>query len=255
MRTMVRIEGVNLEKLLREAPKCGVTLFSVRRVGARRIFARADTKALPALAALCASSGWAIETVRTDWITCALRFGRRRPLLPIGLALCVGLVWLSAQMVLAISIGHAGENVAEVRRVLADQGVRPGRLKAACSVDRLREELALRLPGLAFAGVRYAGSTMLIDCYPAMEAERAGIPGEGMDIVAREAGIVTAIMASSGTPQVAIGQAVRRGQVLIRGEERTEQGGDAPFQCLLHLGLGERDRGALLRRPTGREPL
>jgi hypothetical protein len=97
-------------------------------------------------------------------------------------------------------------------------------MKAAFSLDRLREGMALALPGAAFAGVRYAGSTLIVDCRPALIGERAGVPGEGMDIVATEPGIVTAITASSGTPVVEIGQAVRKGQVLIRGEERTERG-------------------------------
>ena len=44
-------------------------------------------------------------------------------------------------------------------------------------------------------------------------------------IVAAQSGIIVRISAESGTPQVTAGQAVRKGQVLIRGQERTGGGG------------------------------
>ena len=224
MRIGVRIEGINLEKFLRAAPESGVFLHGVRRTDARALEAQVSARGRAALWALCAQSGWRVFETGADSPVRTLRALRRRPMLLPGAALCVLLVWLSSQMILAVRIEHAQQNTAEVRRYLASQGVFPGRMKAAFSLNRLREGMALALPGAAFAGVRYAGSTMVVDCRPAVMGESTGVSGGGADIVALQPGIVTAITAASGTPQVKIGQAVRKGQVLIRGEERTEKG-------------------------------
>ena len=145
-------------------------------------------------------------------------------MLPVGAAAALAAVWLSAQMILGVSITGAGENIAEVRRVLDRMGIRPGRMKAAVSTDALRGELALSLPGLSFVGVRYAGSVMLVECQLARTGEEKGISGECADIIAAQDGVVTRIYAASGTPLVVPGQAVRRGQVLIAGQEKTGQG-------------------------------
>lgn len=224
MRITVRIDGLNLEKLLRAAPESGVTLFRVRRAQARALEAQIRVQDKAALENLCTRFCWAMTETGADLQLRALRFFCRRPMMPLATALCVLLVWLSSQMILAVRIEHAQENEAEVRRFLSSQGVRSGRLKAAFSIDELREGMALALPGASFAGVRYAGSTMIVDCRPAVLGESADVMGEGMDIVAQQPGIVTSIVVASGTPQVEIGQAVHRGQVLIRGEERTEKG-------------------------------
>ena len=72
--------------------------------------------------------------------------------------------------------------------------------------------------------VRYDGSTLVVSCQGAREGEKTDIPGEASDIVALQPGIVTRITVRSGTPAVEVGQAVRKGQVLIRGEERAEGG-------------------------------
>jgi len=224
MRISVRIEGINLERLLRSAQESGITLLSVRRTDACTIEAQIPVRDKAALMEICARCGWAVSETGADRRMRAALFFIRRPMILPGAALCLLLVWLSSQMILSVRIEHAKENAAEVKRYLISQGVRPGRMKAAFSLDHLREGLTLALPGVSFAGVRYAGSTMIVDCRPSVQGERAGVSGEGMDIVAAQAGIITAITASSGTPAVKTGQAVHRGQVLIRGEERSEKG-------------------------------
>lgn len=224
MRVTVRIEGLNLEKLLRLAPQSGVTLREVRRIGARALVAVVPAWQLRALRSLCGRAGWALSELHADAGIRAARFGRRRVSLAMGMALCIALVWLSGQMILSVRIDNAQENIAEVRRFLAESGVRPGAFKRAFSLDDLRSRLALRLPGLSFAGMRYAGSTLVIDCRPAREGENRATAGAGMDIVALEPGVVSRVAASSGTPQVTPGQTVRKGQVLILGQERTQRG-------------------------------
>lgn len=220
----VEIEGINLEKLLRAAADGGLLVTNARRCGPRTMRLRVRAYQMRQLRTLCARFGWELREVRAGALARAARMLRRRPMLAPGLALGALLVWLSGQMILAVRIDNAQENVAEVRHVLAEAGVRPGRLKAAFSLDELRARLALRLPGLSFVGLRYAGSTLVCDCQRATLGEQADVPGGGMDIVAAQPGIVTRISVSSGTPQVTPGQAVCKGQVLISGVERTQKG-------------------------------
>ena len=231
MRVTLDVEGVNLEKLLSRAQAEGIVLLGARRTGARRMRVSIAPDKRPTLEALCEKSGWGLREVRVDGGLRAARVIARRPMLPVSLALCVLLVWLSSQMILSVRIEHAQEHVAEVRRFLAQEGVHPGRFKRAFSTDDLRVKLALHVPGLAFASLRYAGSTLVVDCRPSVLGEQWKTPGSELDVVAAQPGIITHIFASSGTPQVVPGQAVHRGQVLIRGEERTQQGGVRPVQA------------------------
>lgn len=220
----MEVEGINLEKLLRAAAEEGILVTHAKRSGPRRMRLHVQAWQAAQLRALCARFGWELRETRAGVLVRAERFLRRRMLLAPSLALGALLVWLSGQMILSLEIDHAQEHIAEVRRALAEEGVRPGRMKAAFSLDALRAQLSLRLPGLSFVGLRYAGSTMICDCQQAVSEEAADVPGEGMDIVAAQPGIITYISAASGTPQVVPGQAVRRGQVLISGTERTQGG-------------------------------
>ena len=194
------------------------------RIGQGKLTVSVWTHHVPALSALCMRFGWEMQEIDAGLAVRALRFAKRRMMLFAGLVLCIAAVFVSSQMVLWVSIEHAGEYEAEVRRFLAEENVRPGRLKSAFSTDALREQLSLRLPGLAFVSLRFEGSVLVVDCRGARTGEQIAVDGEGLDIVAARDGIVTTIYASSGTPQVHPGEAVQKGQVLILGQERTRRG-------------------------------
>ena len=225
MRLTVEIEGINLEKLLRAAQEAGIVLQDIVRSGQRTIRASVLPGERAALETLCEKSGWQTREIRADVFVRVVRFFKKRFMLPVSAILCMMLVYFSSQMILSVRIEHAQENVAQVRSFLKETGVRPGRMKAAFSLDDLRAKLAYSLPGLAFTSFRYAGSTLIVDCRPAALGEMLAIPGNALDIVAAKPGVITRISASSGTPVVVPGETVHKGQVLIKGEERTEKGG------------------------------
>jgi len=219
-----------LEKLLRTAADSGIVIHSARRKGARALRLRVRADQLKMLQALCAQSGWSCRIVKRGRL---LRFGcllRARPAMLPAFVFGAALVLLSSQMILRIRIEGAGKSAAEVRRVLEDEMVHPGRMKQSVSLDGLRARLAYRLPDLAYAGAYYEGSTLVIDCRSAVSEENLEIDGRG-DIVAAQSGIVNRIWASSGTPMVQPGQAVHKGQVLIAGFERSGKGAQIPVQA------------------------
>ena len=231
MQVTARIEGINLEKLLREAAQQGVVIRAARRVDERRMEICVYAVQESALSSLCARSGWRYTRVRASWQVHVVRFFRSRPLFLPAMALGVMLVWLSSLMILRIRVEHARESEAAVGHVLRQEGIHTGTLKQSIELGSLRARLAHALPGLAFAGVRYEGSTLVVQGYPAVEGERLSTAGQEMDIVAAHSGIVSRIWASAGTPVVEPGQAVHQGQVLIAGYEKSEKGSSVPVKA------------------------
>lgn len=222
MYVTLSVEGINLERLLRNAADSGLVICSVRRTGLRtmRLRVRADQEAQ--LITLCKEYGWNCVRVQAGILIRLACWLKARPMFLPAMALAVMLVFFSSRMILFIRVEGAEESGAQVRRVLAEEGVRIGSLKESWSPRVLNAVLAHRLPGLAHAGAFYAGSVLVIDCHPAREGENMELAG-GEDIVAARSGIISSIWASSGTPQVTPGQAVHQGQVLIAGYERGEK--------------------------------
>ncbi len=231
MKLTLEITGLNLEKLLSCAARERVCVRDVQRVDTRSIRVRVGFFERKALRTLCERYGWEMREVRADAGWRAVRRMRKQPSRLVAVALFLGLMMYSSQMLWDIRIEHAGKAVAEIRTYLKEQNIVPGRLKRSISAEALREQLMLRLPDLSFVGVRWAGSVLMIDCQEAEMGEHVLTEGESLDLVAEQAGIVTRLWVLSGTPQVEIGQAVSEGQVLIRGEERAGQDSVYPIQA------------------------
>jgi len=231
MHVTVKIEGINLEKLLCIASEEGIWIARATRIDARGMTVRVRADQAARLYTLCERCGWTHVTLDEGRFMRLARFLRRRIAFAPGILLGILLVFLSSQMILSVRVENARENAAEIRRFFEQEGVHPGRLKAAFSLDELRAKLSHRLPGLSHAALRYAGSTLVCDVQAATEGEQLSVSGDGMDIVATQSGIVKKIWVSSGTPQVVPGQAVHKGQVLISGQERSEKGTMLPAKA------------------------
>ena len=227
----VRIRGLNLEKLLREAQQSGVTLNGAQRISERVVQAKVSLKNRRALLALCERYGWEIEERRAGVLLCAARFLKRRCLLAPGLMLGLLLLYFSSGFVLRVDVQGAQEYEAEVMRLLAKEGALPGAMKRRLSFDALRDAMLLRLPGISYAGFHYDGSVLGVECRLTREGENVLKQGNGLDLVASEPGVVTRIAALSGTPLVRPGDAVRAGQVLVKGEEHSEKGTTVPVHA------------------------
>lgn len=224
MNLTLELSGLNLERLLRAAGACGVRMKNVRRVDERTMRVVVPAAQKKKVAALCEKYGWQMAEIRAGGLLRLARGAKRRWTLGLSVLLSIFWVYLSSEMIWRVEIDGAGENAAEVRRCLEAENARVGRLKRRVSTDHLADALALAVPGLAHAAARYEGSTLVVDCQRAREGERAGVAGQGAEIVAAREGVIVRISAESGTPRVKPGQAVRKGQTLISGQERTGGG-------------------------------
>ena len=220
----LELVGLNLEGLLTRAAQAGIRIRGARRVDERTMRVCIDAPQRGDMEALCARCGWAMREIRAGAGLRCRRWLRRHWTRAAAVLVFWALTAASSRLLLAVRVENAGRDAAEVQRYVREAGLVPGRPKRTISTDAVRETLLLRLPDLVYASVNWAGSTLVIDCQEALVGEEALIAGGGLDLVAAQPGIVTRIWVLSGTPAVEIGQAVRAGQVLIRGEERGGQG-------------------------------
>ena len=224
----LEVGGLNLERLLNLAIRNGILICHVQRLGPCRMRLKLPVWQRKRFFEFCARYGWESTTISPGQ---ALRLGRwlkNKPMLLVGAVLYLFLMMISSEMIWQIRIDNAGKSAGEVRRFLIDERITAGKLKDTVSITDLREQIMLRVPDLAHVAIDYEGSRLVLTCQPSLEGENTGVSGQSLDLIARQDGVVTGIVVKSGTPVVSVGQAVRAGDVLIRGEERGEKGSVHP---------------------------
>lgn len=224
----IGVEGLNLERFVRQAAEQGIALTGMRRTGARRLTALVRESALPAVEALTVQGGWRLTVGRRHGLGRALTWMRVRRVLCMGL-LAAGVALLAAtQVIWRVEIADGGAYEAEIRQALEDMGVTPPFVRSMVSLGELRDGLEWRYPRIAWFECGWRGGTLVIRAVEGVLPRQDGLTDQPCDVVAARDGIVHAIVTRAGTPAVKPGQLVRKGEVLIRGEERMADGAVTP---------------------------
>ena len=225
-----RITGLNVEKLINEARKRGLTLQKARREENRAITAEASPRDYRALKALCREMGYETGPAEPLGLLRVFERIKRRTGLWAGILIGAALVIWSLGYVWQIRVENAGPYAGEVRLFLEENGIHPGIRRSAVDLQGLREGLEWRLPKVKWVRAEWAGVALVLRI-------EEGVPPPDQadlspaDVIAAEDGLLKRLTVYAGTPQARPGDLVREGQVLIRGEERGPNGETVPVQA------------------------
>lgn len=109
---------------------------------------------------------------------------------------------------------------------LSELGVQRGMKKSSVREISLSRQLSALFPECAFIGVSVRGVYLTVDARYEEEAPEIYRPEEQADLVAAWDGIVETVFVQAGSACVKPGDAVKKGEVLIRGEERAGKNGE-----------------------------
>ncbi|MBQ8556230.1 MAG: sporulation protein YqfD [Clostridia bacterium] len=218
------VEGLNIERFLRQAGDQGIALSGVRRAGARRLTALAWADDLTALQEICLRGGWCFAAQERTGLGRSVTWMYRRWMLAGGILTALVIMALASQVMWRIELVDAGTYTADIQAALLEWEIQPPMLRRQISLAELRDMLEWRYPDVAWFECGWRGMTLVIRAVDGVAPDAPLTHMGAGDVIAHRDGIVTSIQTKAGTPQVEIGDLVRKGDVLIRGEERTSDG-------------------------------
>lgn len=210
----VRAEGLNGMRLVREIARGDVRLYRLRMRPPRALsfgVRRKDLhKVVAILNAMCYN--YSIKgSISEDGSL------PRRLFLPVAALMMAVLVFCSDLFVWRVEVtGAEGVLAEDVRAVVAAERGGPGSFTWGVDEARLESALAA-LDGIAAASVSLKGSVLHVSVLEELSGEGVPPATEG-DLVSGYDGVVTRVVAESGTPLVDAGDVVARGDTLITGD-------------------------------------
>ena len=218
-----RVTGLNVEKLINEARKRGLVLKKARREQNRALTVELSPQDCGAFQSLAGEMGYAAGPAEPLGMLRLIRRLSRRPGLWTGIFFASALLIWSLGYVWQISVENAGPYAGEIQLFLEENAIRPGVRRSAVNLEALREGLEWRLPKVKWVRAEWSGVTLCLRVEegtppPEMDDARTG------DVMAAEDGVLKRLTVYAGTPMAKPGDLVKKGQVLIRGEERGKNG-------------------------------
>ena len=232
----LRVRASLPERLLSLAAEKGIALTEVRRPAEGLLVMDLGPREARRFLALCERCGLSADVERVGGTGKLTAWLRRRATLAAGILAFALLTPFALSRLWRVDIAFTGTsaslgNRAEVAAALEALGVRPGG-SAGIDAARLSSELAARLPGYSYVGAKVRGVRLLVEAVPEARRPELYALDAPRDLVADRDGIVVSVNALAGEPCVKPGDAVRRGQLLIRGEERARADATRPIAAL-----------------------
>ena len=220
----MRIRGLMPEKLIERARETGVRFMSIEPGSHHEITVEVGAADAEKLSALCARFSIPCEVLSRRGKSALAAALRRRWTLLIGILVMLAACWALLGRVWRVDVRFIGDSAARgdpaaVAEALREMGVHAG---MARDIDPriLSEALLSRCEGLSYAGARLQGVRLSIEAAPETASPEVYDVRVPRDLYADRCGIVVSVNVESGQPCVKPGDTVRRGQLLIRGEEK-----------------------------------
>ena len=220
----MRIRGLMPEKLIERAREMNVRFLSIEPGDDHVITVEVSAPDAGKLSALCARFSIPCEELSRRGRSALSAAVRRRWTLLIGVLVMLVACHALLGRVWRVDVRFIGDSAAlgdpaAVSAALREMGVHPG---MARDIDPklISEELLSRCEGLSYAGARLQGVRLSIEAAPEAASPEVYDVRVPRDLYADRSGIVVSVNAEAGQPCVKPGDTVRRGQLLIRGEEK-----------------------------------
>lgn len=214
----LRLRALMAEKFIKRALEAGVALGDVERLGEREICFTVSERDAARVRELAARYGLAVEQVKLVGRARLRDALRRRPSLPAAVALAVLLCALALSRVWFIALPD--EDPARFAAALKKAGVRVGMPVSRIDTRQIESYLLAELGDFAYVGARLDGVRLKIEAVRELPRPDLYDPANSRDLVASRDAVIVSINAFAGEAAVKAGDTVRRGQLLIRGEER-----------------------------------
>lgn len=121
----------------------------------------------------------------------------------------------------------------EIINALGESGLKVGMIKYGIDYDETKRQFLINNPDYTYMSITLNGTTAKVDLYSAVKSQEIYDYSKPADIIAGKDGEITKILTIRGTAQVKPGDQVKKGDVLISGNEHMLVGNSESYvyQC------------------------
>lgn len=226
---MIRLDGLGLERMLNAMLLNGIPVWNVKKESRARMTLEMRAKDFYRLRPLKRGKRCRIHIMERHGMPFLLARFRHRKLLVLGALLC-GILLIAAQTRIWLIRVEGAVRVpqAVVLRAAEEAGVYTGMPRSAVELAALSQTVRAYDERIAWAGARTDGIILtleIVEAEPIPPRPDKSIPS---NVVAKKDGIIEKVTALSGKSNVKPGDAVRAGEILIRGDI-TREGAAEPL--------------------------
>lgn len=214
----IRAKGFSAERFMNLAAYRGVYLWDVTQTGASMTM-KAAGGSIEILEACAQKTGCTMEILGWGGLPAFLGRFRKRQVWTAGLLFfAAGLYFLSSFIWMVEVEGNERLAKEDILSFCGEMGLRPGGWKRNVDTEEVTKRLLEEFPDLSWVSVGIRGTDATIRLAETIEKVELVDQETPCDMIASADGVILQITAERGTPLVAAGDVVQKGDILISSE-------------------------------------
>lgn len=220
---LIEIQSLIPEKFINLMWKNNIYIKNIKKKSITTMTMEIDLKDYYNIKDIAQKTGTKIKIIKRRGILFLIIKLKKRVTLAVGMILFIGIIYYLSTFIWSIEItSDKGLPPYIIRQQLKSYGIKPGVNKSKINMYKIEKELMKNNDNIMWAKVRIEGSKLAVRAI-----ERKSPPNiikeEGFcNLIANKDGKVLRIYTTLGTPVVKVGDDVKKGQILVKGEQGQE---------------------------------
>ena len=215
---IITVKGLFIERFINICIRRQIYLWNIQKTRRNIMKTNISIKAFKKLRPVAYKTKCKVNIIRKKGLPFILHKYKKRKAFIIGILLFVFSLCFLTSFVWVLEVeGNDTVETGEIIQYLEHYNLRPGTLKSRINTDFLENRLMLEIDKLSWVSIEVKGTKAII------RVKEGRLPPDIIEkdipcnIVALRDGVISSIVAKSGTPVVKEGDTVERGQLLVSG--------------------------------------
>ncbi len=143
---------------------------------------------------------------------------RKRKIFVIAVLVIAIFIFVSTKFIWNIEVdGNEKISEEEILELVSEYGIKQGKLKSNINEEKISNSIRLKRNDLSWIGINMKGTNVIITVREAIEMPEIIDKNEICNIIATKDATISKIVVQSGTARVAVGDEVKKGDILVEG--------------------------------------
>lgn len=220
---LIEIQSLIPEKFINLMWKNNVYIKNIKKKNITTMTMEINLKDYYGIEDIAQKTGTQIKIIKRRGIVFLIIKLKRRITLVTGVVLFIGIIYYLSTFIWSIEItSDKGLPPYIIRQQLKNYGVKPGINKNKINVYKLEEELIKNNDSIMWVKIRIDGSKLSVNAVERKSPPNIIKEDEPCNLIAKKDGKVVRIYTTLGTPVVKIGEDIKKGQILVKGQQGQE---------------------------------
>lgn len=217
------VEGMFLERFINICRSKNIVLWNIERKRATIMYVNISIEDFKKIKRIASKTKCKVKIMSKKGLPFIFYRYKKRKIFVICLFLVIVALLVLSQFLWNIEInikdddGMIEYNKEELMYNLEEAGLKVGKLKSDINVNNIVNNVRLKRNDIAWIGINMQGTNAIVEIVFSTEKPDIVDDNDYCNIVADKEGSIYKISAQNGTPQVEVGDIVRKGDMLIAG--------------------------------------